>query len=712
MRARMEFKALLILLSLLFLIPQASAQYQGYSLRFKGDWGNENGYSLREGNVIHIDEFEITIVKVTSATISYKVTMDDEEYAIGSMAVNDVLRNPELRMSLDGISDQGHVNISVYTPDRARLNVTIQPEEPSLRPLAETVIQVTLENIGEIKAYDISVTPYGAFKVLNTDLKDTIALSPTDTSTFEYSVKAPETGATTWEPFILEVSYSDFNGYLEIRNSHAQNFTTKLLVNGTGYTPPKKINTHVVCPSGCLYRTIQEAVEWAAAGDKIIVDPGTYYETIEIDKPLEIISSSGPEETVVSGFNKYAYVFRVRVDNVTISGFTIKDATRGVYFEVANNCHISNNTVTNTRDPITLYHSNTGVKNVVENNEVHSNTGDGIKLERTKNNIVKNNIITSNANGLSLKQVYNSVVHGNIITKNGQGITLKGRNNTISNNNISDNDGYAIALEGHSNLIVNNTASNNANGIGAFSSNENRIYHNNWISSKEYNSNSDGEGSKNFWDNDYEGNYWSDYDGEDTNGDGVGEQPYLIYSSYDLDRFPFMRPNGWLYVGEVEEPTTPESTVAPLTTPETPSATQAHQTTSPPASAPRTTTPPQKPGSDSGDSSLFSTIFILLVIGILVKVFARGKPEEPTPRPPEPKPKIDVKPEPRPEFTQTYVTEEETTTTKKRKIPVFLFKSLPSACPKCGAPFKGKSGDACEHCGSIIREGNEVKKVK
>ncbi len=55
-----------------------------------------------------------------------------------------------------------------------------------------------------------------------------------------------------------------------------------------------------------------------------------------------------------------------------------------------------------------------------------------------------------------------------------------------------------------------------------------------------------------------------------------------------------------------------------------------------------------------------------------------------------------------------FVEEKEITTktTKIRKIPLIL--KLPESCPKCSSPFKGKSGDTCEYCDSVVR----AKRVK
>lgn len=66
------------------------------------------------------------------------------------------------------------------------------------------------------------------------------------------------------------------------------------------------------------------------------------------------------------------------------------------------------------------------------------------------------------------------------------------------------------------------------------------------------------------------------------------------------------------------------------------------------------------------------------------------------------------------EIRQTFIEVEEIVgdTTRKKRIPVFVSKGLPTSCPKCGSPFQGQAGDACEYCGSIIEEERHFKKVE
>ncbi|NIA11880.1 MAG: hypothetical protein GWP10_19680, partial [Nitrospiraceae bacterium] len=68
--------------------------------------------------------------------------------------------------------------------------------------------------------------------------------------------------------------------------------------------------------------SIQATIDKAVPGDTICIPAGTYYENLDVDKPLTLIGENG-KTTVING-NDGGEVIRVTADGCTISGFTIQ----------------------------------------------------------------------------------------------------------------------------------------------------------------------------------------------------------------------------------------------------------------------------------------------------------------------------------------------------------------------------------------------------
>lgn len=242
------------------------------------------------------------------------------------------------------------------------------------------------------------------------------------------------------------------------------------------------------------YISIKEAVKNASDGDTIYVYNGTYEGYFIIDKSINLFGENKNSVIISSGSPDKPALITITADNVTISGFTIKNSTSDRY-----------PTLQDVTPPTWVYDVSIGI-------------------------IIKSNNIN---------------ITGNIISDNkGCGILLnQSRNTIISKNEIKNHDFSCIYIKHSSNnkILENNIIDNQRGIIFHINSTNNTLYHNNFINNTYYHVYSE---SDNFFYNTNlkQGNYYDDYNGVDKNNDGIGDTPYNISGEKCQDVYPLTAP--------------------------------------------------------------------------------------------------------------------------------------------------------------------------
>ena len=278
--------------------------------------------------------------------------------------------------------------------------------------------------------------------------------------------------------------------------------------------------------------TIQQAVNIADNGDVIFVAAGTYYEHVLINKTLTLVGED-PSITVIDG-DGTGTIIQIDADNVVVDGFTLRNASFGIFLNSNGNKIANNKIMFCWTDGIS---ANTSDCHIIRNNELLNN-GDGYPGLLWGGGV---DLVVSNCNIVSYNFMSGNVFFGVAV--------MLGQNNLVTQNVMdSQKDAGILLFDAVNNSFIGNTIRNNSFGIDLISSYEgtygNIFYHNNLVGNIQQEDHHLGETpySANSWNNSSgEGNYWSDYKGEDLNGDLLGD---TNLPHRNVDYYPLMIPYG------------------------------------------------------------------------------------------------------------------------------------------------------------------------
>jgi len=255
--------------------------------------------------------------------------------------------------------------------------------------------------------------------------------------------------------------------------------------------------------TGMSYETIEEAINANETlnGHTIRVDAGTYREHIIINKSISLIGQN-KLDTIIDGEGNIT-IIQVTANNITISGFTLRNTTTGysaIRLEASANNNITSNIIENTYYGIRLQNSHnntiihnqainnsyTGIylffstENTISNCNFAENVHAGVFLFNSSNNHVHNNTVSENKFGVNVADSSSNVIYGNNVSGGESGIRVTGSHkNLIYGNNVSGSESGILLSKSSENTVTNNTLSLNIdNGILLESSNNNFLLNN------------------------------------------------------------------------------------------------------------------------------------------------------------------------------------------------------------------------------------------
>ncbi|MFZ1452151.1 MAG: nitrous oxide reductase family maturation protein NosD [Ferruginibacter sp.] len=335
------------------------------------------------------------------------------------------------------------------------------------------------------------------------------------------------------------------------------------------------------------FKSIQQGLIFAAAGDTVLVEPGYYHEkNIIINKTLFLIGINHP---VLDGDNKYE-IISIKANGVVVDGFKVihsgvssiedyagikiyssrdvvirnnilEDTFFGIYTQYGTNCTIEKNTLVSFSKE--EQQSGNGIHcwkadsmRIIANNITGHR--DGIYFEFVTNSIIWRNVSEKNMRyGLHFMFSNHDAYISNVFKNNGAGVAVMFSNHVkMIHNYFEENWGdgaYGLLLKEISdsyietNHFIKNTAGIFMEGASRIQVEKNVFEANGWamkiqascmevtVVKNNFKGNTFDVGTNgSLVLNSFNHNYWDKYEGYDLNRDKLGDIPYRPVSLYAM----------------------------------------------------------------------------------------------------------------------------------------------------------------------------------
>ena len=245
------------------------------------------------------------------------------------------------------------------------------------------------------------------------------------------------------------------------------------------------------------FDNIQDAIDNASSGDRILVYAGTYSERLVIHSNKTSISIFGEDKSLVTITGGGSQdVISIYATGVSISSFTIQNcgtsSNNSVIKINASNCIITDNIISNSNGKNGIYiHNCSNTK--IYYNTLSGSTKNGIHLENSNwNNITYTTVSSNTYNGIFIYNCSNNTIDYCTIqsnSKNGIHLNRTCNYNTISNSNISSNTMNGIYMNDFCNnniVSINSIYSNSDSGLRIENSSSNNFGSNTINSNSDY----------------------------------------------------------------------------------------------------------------------------------------------------------------------------------------------------------------------------------